>query len=255
MTAVAVFRSERTKFTTIRSLPWLAAVAVAASTLMAVLFIVSLPITQGRDIGDVPPPDVIGAALVGIDVAAIVLIVLGASFAGSEYSTGTVQPTFVLTPRRGRVVIAKAAVVAGVALTSAVVTAVLCVLVGQVALLASGLPVVPVDGALARLALGSALGPVFYALVASAGALAFRSSGGGVVMALALLALPAIVGWIPGIGGLVVLLPAAALHGMSGASDLGTAEYLAAGPAALSLVGWTMLAGALALWSVRARDV
>ncbi|WP_232666178.1 hypothetical protein [Pseudonocardia sp. TRM90224] len=255
MTVVAAFRAERTKFSTIRSLPWLTAVAVAASTLMALLFIVSLPITQGRSIGDVAPSDVIGAALVGIDVAAIVLIVLGASFAGSEYSTGTVQPTFVLTPRRGRVVIAKATVVAAVALGVAVVTAVLCVLVGELALLVSGVPGVPVDGPLVRLALGSALGPVFYALVAMAGALAFRSSGGGVVMALVLLVLPAIVGWIPGIGGLVVLLPAAALHGISGAADPGTAEYLAAGPAALSLVGWTMLAGALALWSVRSRDV
>lgn len=251
----ATLRAERTKFFTIRSLPWLAAIAVGAATLMAVLFIVSLPITQGHTLVDMPAAKVVGAALVGIDVAAIVLMVLGASFGGSEYSTGLAQPTFVLTPRRGRVVVAKAAVTAGVAVVVAIGTAVLCTAVGELLLLVSGVPGAPLDGSLVRLALGSALGPVFYALIALAGALVFRSTGGGVVTALAVLVLPTVVVWIPGLDGLAWLLPGAALHGISGASAAGSAEYLAPGAAALSLAGWTMLVGALALWRVRSRDV
>lgn len=251
----AALRAERTKFATVRSLPWLAVIAVGASTLMALLFVVSLPITQGHSLIDMPPAKVVGAALVGIDVAAVVLMVLGASVGGSEYSTGLAQPTFVQTPRRGRVVMAKAAVTAGVAVAVAAVTAVLCTAVGELLLLLSGVPGAALDPSLARLALGSALGPVFYALVALAGALVFRSTGGGVVTALAVLVLPTVAAWVPGLSELAWLLPGAALHGISGASDPAAAEYLAPGAAALSLAGWTMLVGALALWRVRSRDV
>ncbi|MFC4949970.1 hypothetical protein [Pseudonocardia sp. GCM10023141] len=254
-TTTTAVRAETTKFFSVRSLPWLAAIAVGASTVMAVLFIVSLPSTQGSSLVDMPAAKVVGAALVGIDVAAIVLMVLGASFAGSEYSTGLAQPTFVLTPHRGRVVVAKAAVTAGVAAVDALAAAVLCTLVGELLLLSSGVAPAPVDGPLVRLALGSALGPVFYALIALAGALVFRSTGGGVVTALVVLVLPTVTAWIPGLAGLAWLLPGAALHGRSGASVAGTAECLAPGVAALSIVGWTMLAGAAALWGVRSRDV
>ncbi|WP_308283250.1 TetR/AcrR family transcriptional regulator [Pseudonocardia nigra] len=250
MSSAAALRAERTKFFSVRSLPWPAVTAVIASTLMALLFVVSLPITQGRTLSALPPAEVIGAALVGIDVAAIVLMVVGASFAGSEYSTGLAQPTFLLTARRGRVVVAKAVVVAAVALVVAAVTAVLCTLAGQLALLVAGLPAAPLDAALVRLALGSAVSPVFYALVGLAAGLVLRSTGGGVVVALAVLALPTVLSWIPGLDALVRLLPGAALHGIAGASDPGTAEYLAVAPAALSIVGWTMVFGALALWRV-----
>jgi ABC-2 type transport system permease protein len=251
----AAVRAEWTKFGSVRSLPWLAVGAVLASVLMALLFVVSLPVTQGRAISAMPPADVLGAALVGIDVAAVVLIVLGASVAGAEYATGLTQPTFLLTPRRSRVVVAKAIVTATVAVLVAAATAFLCPLVGEIALIVAGLPAAPVDGALVRLAAGSALGPVFYALVGLSAGLVLRSTGGGVAVALAMLALPAVASWIPSLDILASLLPGAALHGIAGASEPGTAEYLAAGPGALSLVGWTVAIGALALWCVRTRDV
>jgi ABC-2 type transport system permease protein len=245
-----MIRAEWTKFSTVRSLPWLAVVAVAASALVALLLVVSLPVTQGRGIGAVPATEVVSAALLGVDVAAIVLMVLGASVAGSEYATGLAQQTFLMTPRRGRVVLAKAVVTASVAGAVAVLVAVLCPLVAQLVLVASGLPAAPVDGALLRLAAGSALGPVFYALVGLAAALVLRSTGGGVVAALAVLALPTVTSWTPGLDVLTPLWPGTALHGLSG-----TDEYLGAGTGALSLLGWTAVVTAVAVWQVRVRDV
>jgi hypothetical protein len=251
----ATIRSEWTKFRSVRSLPWLAATAVLAALLLALLFVVSLPLTQGRGIDAMPAANVVGAALVGIDVAAIVLMVMGASFAGSEYSSGLAQPTFLLTPRRGRVVAAKALIVGLVAVGVAAVAAVLCTLAGQLVLLGAGLQAATFDGPLARLAAGSALAPVFYALVGLAAALVLRSTGGGVVVALAVLLFPVITGWVPGLDVLAPLLPAAAVHGLAGVSVPGTAEYLAPVTAAVSLIGWIMLMGGISLWRVRSRDV
>lgn len=254
-TLTTTLRAERTKFFSVRSLPWLAGVAVLASTLMAWVFVVSLPVTQDTTIDALPPAEVVSAALVGIDVAAIVLMVLGASFAGSEYATGLAQPTFLLTPRRERVVLAKAAVTVAVAVAVAAVTAVLCTLAGQLVLLAAGLPTAPLDGDLVRLAAGSALGPVFYALVGLFAALVVRSTGGGVVIALSVLVLPTVAGWVPGLDVLTPLLPGSALQAVSGVSEPGTAEYVGTGAATVSLLAWTMVVGGLALWRVRSRDV
>lgn len=245
-----MIRAEWTKFATVRSLPWLAVGAVAASPLVALLLVVSLPVTQGRAIDAVPAAEVVAAGLLGVDAAAIVLMVLGASVGGSEYATGLAQPTFLVTPRRGRVVLAKVVVTASVAAAVATAAAVLCPLVAQLALVGVRQPAAPVDGALLRLAAGSALGPVFYALVALAAALVLRSTGGGVVVALAVLALPTVTSWIPGLDLLAPVWPGAALHGVSGVD-----EQVGAGVGALSLAAWAVSVTAVAVWRVRMRDV
>lgn len=241
---ITTVRSETTKFATVRSLWWLAAAAVLAAVATAVLFLVSLPITQGADVSALAPAEVLAASLLGLDAAALVLIVAAASFAGSEYATGLVQPTYLLTPRRGRVVAAKAVVVAVVSSVVAAVAAGLCLLVG---IGASG---AAVDGAALRLAAGSALTPVFYALVALAAAHLLRSTGGGVVAALVLLALPTVTGWVPGLDALASALPTAALHSVSGAD-----EVIGFVPAVLSLLAWLGILGAVTLSRVRTRDV
>lgn len=232
--------SESTKFRTVRSLPLLAGAAVVAAVATAVLFLVSLPVTQGATAAELTPSEVLGAALLGLDAAALVLIVAAASFAGSEHATGLAQPTYLLTPRRGRVLAAKAVVMTVVAVGVAAVAAVLCVLVGT----AFG------GGFDFRLVAGSALTPVFQALVALLAATALRSTGGGVAAALVLLALPTVAGWIPGVDVLVPLLPTAALHGISGAAD-GTGAL----PGALSLLAWLGILGALTLRRLTTRDV
>lgn len=59
----------------------------------------------------------------GTMVAQIPAIVLGALVITSEYGTGMIRATFAATPRRGRVIAAKAAVLTGVLLIGGLVTA------------------------------------------------------------------------------------------------------------------------------------
>jgi hypothetical protein len=92
--------------------------------------------------------------------------------------------------------------------------------------------------------------PVFYALVAVAAAMVVRSTGGGVVTALAVLAMPAVLNRIPGLAAAASLRSAAALHGISSASEPGQAKFLSVVPAAGSLIVWTILIGAVAVWRV-----
>ena len=83
-----------------------------------------------------------------------------------------------------------------------------------------------------------------------AAALVLRSTGAGVVVALAVLALPTVTSWIPGLDVLAPVWPGAALHGVSGVD-----EHVGAVAGALSLLAWTAAAMAAAGWQVRVRDV
>jgi len=58
----------------------------------------------------------------------------------SEYGTGMIRLTLTATPRRGRVLAAKAAVVGGVTLVAGLVTATVTFLVAQAVFAAHGVP-------------------------------------------------------------------------------------------------------------------
>ena len=253
----AIVRSEVSKLLGVRAYPVLAVTAVVAAGLLALLLCVSLPLTRGATVAELPAADVLGAALLGVDLAAIVLVVLAATAAGSEYATGLTQPTYLLTPRRGRVLQAKALVTAALAALVGVVAVVACVAVAQGVLVAAGVPVADLGApGQRRLVAGSALTPVFYAIVALAAAVATRSTGGGIATALGLFVLPTAVGWVPGPpADAVVVLPAAALHGISGAASPGSAEFLPAGGAVALLAAWILAVLAVAAARLRSRDV
>jgi ABC-2 type transport system permease protein len=250
LTALA---AESLKFRTVPTGPRLVLAGAVLAWLTAALFLAGLPVTTGRSLAETPAADLVSAAVLGVDVAAIALIVLGALTGGTDLATGLAQPTYTLVPRRGRVVRAKAAVVVGAALAAGLLAAVGCVAIGVLAPVVVGQPAAPLTGV--RLALGAVAAPVLYGVLALAGALVLRSTGGGVLLGLGFLALPTVLDWVPGLAALKVVLPAAAVHGLAGVSTPGDAEYLAAAPAALSLVGWVLLAVAVATWTTGRRDV
>jgi ABC-2 type transport system permease protein len=246
---MSALTAEAVKFRTVPTGPRLVLAAAALSWLTAVLFLVSLPVTTGTTLAETSTADLVSAAVLGVDVAALVLIVLGALTGGADLD----QTTFTLTPRRAKVVRGKAIVVAGAGLVAGLAAAVGCVAIGVLAPLAVGLPAGGIDGV--RMALGAASAPALYGVLALAGALVFRSTGGGILTGLALLALPTVLDWVPGLAALKIVLPAAAVHGLAGVSHPGEAEFLATAPAALSLVGWLLLAVGVATWRVTRRDV
>lgn len=58
---ITTVRSELVKAATIRAVPLLAAAAVGAAALLAVVFVASLPITQGTTIAELAPTDVVAS--------------------------------------------------------------------------------------------------------------------------------------------------------------------------------------------------
>lgn len=230
-----------------------AAGAVGLALAVAALFCLTMEPTTGVPLADRSAFDVLTAALLGADAAALVLTVLAAAAAGGEYATGMVRTTFTATPNRGRVVAARAVTVVAAAGAVALVAATGAALVSLSVLAGAGLPAWDAaDPAVWRAVAGAALMAPFHALVATAGALWSRSTAGGVVAALAVLVAPTLAGWLPG-GGLVLpLLPGEALHSLAGVAGPDGPHPAAA---ALVLVAWSALVLVAADRAVRRQDV
>ncbi|MDO5093088.1 MAG: hypothetical protein Q4D79_06655, partial [Propionibacteriaceae bacterium] len=122
--------SEAVKLLTLPRLRFLALVVVVLGTATALLFYLTLPVTQGRTLAELAPSEVLSVGLLGIDAAALVLIVFAALVVGDEYTTGMMQTTLTLTPARDRVLGAKLVVVGLTALAVGVVTAGCCLGIG-----------------------------------------------------------------------------------------------------------------------------
>ena len=145
--------------------------------------------------GDIAPS--VGAgdtdrnALTGVFVGLIVLIVLGAMFITSEYRRGLIHTTLAASPRRGRVLIAKAVVIAAVAFVVAAASAAVSIPLGNHILRTNGNYVYPADTLTdLRVILGTGALVALAAVFALALGTALRRGAGAVAAAIVLIVLP-----------------------------------------------------------------
>ncbi len=104
----------------------------------------------------VSPDTASDSLLFGLDVALIVLIVIGTMFITSEYRRGLIRTTFAATPQRGRVLAAKAVVIGGVAFAVGAVASAAAIPLGEHVMRANGNYIFPADPlTIARVIVGS----------------------------------------------------------------------------------------------------
>jgi len=127
VTFARVLASEWTKFRSVRSTVWSAAIAILL-TLGIPLIGAAVVSSQWRQMdpgsrGDNHPLDI---ALVGVSIAQLVVAVLGVLVISAEYSTGSIRSTFTAVPKRLPVLAAKlvdyAAASLGVMITAVLIS-------------------------------------------------------------------------------------------------------------------------------------
>jgi ABC-type transport system involved in multi-copper enzyme maturation permease subunit len=132
-----------------------------------------------------------GRTLLGVFFGLIAVAVVAAMFTTAEYRRGLIRATFAASPRRGRVLAAKAAVIAAVSFGAALPAAVVAVAAGEWVLRSNGnyiLPASPLTEM--RVVAGSAaLVAVTAVLALSLGTL-LRHSAGAITLVMALIVLP-----------------------------------------------------------------
>ena len=226
--------------------------------------------------GDIAPrvggsifSDTGASILVGGIPGLIVLIVVATLFVTSEYRRGLIRITFTASPRRGRVLAAKAIVVGSAAFAAGLVGTAVAEVVAHHVLITNGIYLLPVSGPTeARVIAGTALLLAVAAVLALALGTAFRRSAAAVVTGIVLLVLPFILVYTLPAGAsnwLMRLTPTAAfaVQGTQPVSPLVANAYTVtngyyplepwAGLAVLC--GYAAIALGAATWLLRRRDV
>lgn len=251
-------RSEWTKLASLRGTAFKLALAFVLSVgLTGLLALVIGATWDGASPADRAGHDPVGIGLLGSLFSMIVFAVLGATAVTAEYGSGMMRLTLTATPRRGRVLAAKAVVVAAVTLAGGLVTATVTFLVAQAVFSAYGVPTASLaDGDALRTVLGDGVLTPVLPVIALALGFVTRSTAGAITSVLAIVFMP----WI--LGGVLpswwqdhvlTYLPGAASEAItSGHLETASDALLAPGVAALVLAGWLalFLAGA---WAVLER--
>jgi ABC-2 type transport system permease protein len=254
----APLRSEWTKLSSLRSTK----VMLVCSLLFALALTALLALVVGNTWDDWKPADrrdyePIGAALIGQLASAILFLVIGVKAATAEYGAGMMRLTLTATPRRGRVLAAKALVIAAVTIVAGLVGNVAMFLLAKGILSSYGIESPsPTDGDVLRAVLGSAALTPLFPIIGLALGIALRSTAATIIAVLAVIFGP------PFLGGLVPqswqgdaleYLPMSASDAISIGHLPDTAAGLSPVLAALVVAGWlaVFLGGAWAIFERR----
>jgi ABC-2 type transport system permease protein len=254
----ATLRSEWTKLTSLRSTK----VMVAFSVVLGVALSAVLAIVEGETFHSWPAADQrafdpIGSSMIGVLAGAILFLVLGVKAATAEYGAGMMRLTLTATPRRGRVLAAKAAVVAAVTALAAVAGNLAMFLMAEAILSSYGLPTGSLwDADVLRALLGSAALAPLFPLIGLALGIALRSTAAAIIAVLGVIfAPPFLFGILPGSwqDRVSEYLPGSAGDAISTGHLPDTAAGLSPAVAALVVAAWLalFLGGAWAVFERR----
>lgn len=225
--------------------------------------------------GDIAPGNDAGGPfdriLVGAFAVLVVLVVLGVLVISTEYRRGLIRTSLTTSPRRGRVLAAKAVVLGAVAFVAGLVGAVLTAPIGEHFLRANGNFISPVTTlTTARVIVGTAALLAVAAVLALAIGTILRRSAAAVAAAIVLVVLP----YILGTAGVLPAGPSQWLLRITPAAAFAVQQSIPAYPQVEGhydplhgyfplapwagfavLCAWAVLALGAAAYAVRTRDV
>ena len=255
VTTRRVIRSEWIKLRTVRS----NVIGFASALFVAVGFGVIFSAIAGSG-GEAGPPGLadagpVGLSLAGLNVAYVIIGVLGTLAVTSEYSTGLIHSTFAAVTRRLPVLWAKVAVIGTVTFVVMAVGALLALLLGQAAYTGDGATRALTDPEMLRVLGGAAFSTAAIAVMGVALGFVLRSSSAAIgVLVATLFVAPLLAGLIPGsIGDTITMwLPSNAASAVTSLD--GRADLLSPGAGFGVLCAWVVVLLVGATVSIRRRD-
>jgi ABC-type transport system involved in multi-copper enzyme maturation permease subunit len=245
-----VLRSEWTKLRSVRSTYWsaLAAVVIAVG-LGALVCWGNLQSTDGVD-------DPAGTSLAGMFLAQVAFAIVGVLTMSAEYSTGMIRTTLSAVPQRGFILAGKAVVVGTAAFILALVTSFVSFFLGQAILSTKSYNIGLGAPGVLRVVVGAALYTLVLVVLSLGLATILRNTAGTIT---------AVIGIVFVIPIIVALVP------LRWQNDIGRYMPANAGGSLVTVhpgdgslgpwagftvfCAWAVVAGAVAWWTLRRRDV
>ncbi len=226
------------------------------SVLMGLVFAFTTKVTQQRTLSELKPMSVIEVNMLGVDVAAILLILFAAVQIGREFQGKTIQTYLIATPDRTRYFRAKLLMFFLLSFVVGVLVALITLGNGQLILSSVQGQTLPASEVW-RFAAGCVAMPLFYVLLTVCAAFFFRSTAAGIVIPLGVMFLPALAELFPQPiqEVFIPILPASAIHTLSGMAQAGSIEYTGILTAFIILITWSVLTAVLAIWRFRRKDI
>jgi ABC-2 type transport system permease protein len=191
----------------------------------------------------------------GTDLGALFAALLGAISITSEIRHGTIRPTFLITPRRERVIASKLAAGALAGFAVGLLAEALTAAIEAAGLAVRGIHIqLTADDYLQLLAGGAAAGGLFATIGVGVGAAARQQIGASIALCVWLLLIETIlIGNVPSAG---KFAPGAAAGAIAGAIQTQSAsELLAPGIGVLLLAAYAAIAGTAGMALTNRRDV
>jgi ABC-type transport system involved in multi-copper enzyme maturation permease subunit len=246
-----VMRSEWTKLRTLRSTYWSALAAVVIAVGLGAL------VCLGSSTGNSSPPDdPAGTSLAGMFLAQVAFAIVGVLAMSAEYSTGMIRTTLSAIPQRGYVLAGKAVVLGVSAFLLATATSFVSFFIGQSILSRRNFDIGLGAPGVLRVVIGAGLYTCVLVLLSMSLAAILRNTAGTITAVIGLLFVVPII---------FALLPTRIQN------DIGRYTPINAGTTIVNVTRqseslgpwtgfavfclWTVLAGAVAWWTLRRRDV
>jgi ABC-2 type transport system permease protein len=247
----AALQSEWTKLRTVRS-TW---IIIALAISLSIGFSALVALVTGLTFDDWNETarasfDPVGNSMAGLLFSMTLLIVLGVTAVTSEYGSGMIRTTLIVSPRRTRVFAAKATIVGALGIAIGAIATPGMFLISQAIFGSYGLATASAsDSTVVRHLIVYSLGyGVVYTLVPLSIAFLLRGAASGITASIGLLYLPwmlapVLPAWLQ--DNVLRFFPDLAIDSLAGFMPQSSATYLSDTSAAVALAVW--LAGSLAI--------
>src|SRR5699024_4502532 len=152
------------------------------------IFLFSINVTQGKKLQELTNLEVIDISLLGMDVAAILLIIFTAMFVIKDLSPGAVHTNLAITPVREKYFRSKVSFISILSVLISVILILLFLTIDQFVLSVNnigGLSLFDIN--IFKKLIGSVVMVLFYSLLSAAGAFYLQSTSGGIAFALSVM--------------------------------------------------------------------
>ncbi|MBB1056101.1 hypothetical protein G6020_01545 [Dietzia sp. B19] len=230
--------------------------ALVGAVVGSAAFAATVPLTRAVDATELTNLERLQVSMLGADITNIVVIIIAILFVSGERSSGMIQTSLSLSPRRVTYMLGKIFVLLVPAVVLSVIACWLAHLGGRVVFTMLGAEMDPItDLQVQQMIWGTVLMIPFYAVFAAALAFFFGSGLVSFLGVFLVMSLPTLSSVLPDAAERAVqwVLPAPGMHSLSGAAQPGDVEYTSP-LGVLVLVVWLVVALSLAAARFRRSD-